>query len=104
MPGGWTTSSRRSRLPHDWAMRRAAVCTRANGQCEYIDQDTKLRCLFQGSECDHVIHGDNHDLDNLQWLCTDHHAAKSSSEGNQAKRERRQRLMRRTEKHPGILD
>ena len=104
MPGGWANSNRRARLPSDWPMRRHAVMVRANGVCEYIDEDTNLRCVFNGSECDHKIHGDNHELDNLQWLCSMHHGIKSSAEGNDAKREHRMRFTRKPEKHPGILD
>lgn len=93
----WTTSSRRSRLPKDWATRRTYVRRRANDQCELTVDG--IRCPRVGHECDHVTPGDNHDPSNLQWLCIAHHKAKTQAEA-QAARPSRQRP---AERHPGLL-
>jgi len=95
--GGWAGSTRAARLPADWSTRRMLVRVRAGGRCEVVESG--VRCHFLGAECDHVIPGDNHDLDNLQWICRPHHAAKSSREGNAAPRVRRSRP---AEPHPAL--
>lgn len=92
------TSTRRHRLPSDWKTRRAAVRARASGQCEHIESG--LRCLVLGAECDHIVPGDDHNLTNLQWLCRDHHAAKTKVENAQSRW--RYRQTRETERHPGL--
>ena len=55
-------------------------------------------------ECDHIVAGDDHDLDNLQWLSHECHKAKTEREN--AERNRRRKLMRLhpSERQPGLLD
>lgn len=98
MPGGWVRSSapRKLTLPADWPERRFKVRLRAGGRCERQDGD--VRCPAVGTDCDHIVRGNNHDLENLQWLCREHHNAKTSAEGNAA----RPRLYRDPEPHPGL--
>ena len=95
----WKGSDRRDRLPRNWHRLRAQVRARAGGICEIPG------CTRQGNQCDHTNRGDDHSLDNLQWLCEPHHRAKSSSEGGRAPRKntpRARRAARATEQHPGI--
>lgn len=83
----WHTSDRSSRLPGDWRTRRDRTRTRAHGQCEAM-LDNGTRCPAPGTECDHITRGDNHDLTNLAWLCSDHHQAKTQREAAAARRAR----------------
>ncbi len=79
----WAGSTRRRRLPPDWPAIRARIQRRAGGRCEATLSGGR-RCPLPGSQCDHVQRGDDHSDSNLQWLCTDHHATKSGSEGRAA--------------------
>lgn len=100
---GWETSNRKSRLPSDWARIRADVKARAAGRCEYVGRAG--RCVLPGTDCDHIVRGDDHSLANLQWLCKKHHAIKSSREGGSAPRKKKKRKNKlagwNKEKHPG---
>jgi 5-methylcytosine-specific restriction protein A len=74
----WSTSTRRQRLPSDWPKRRAVVKRRAQGQCQA--QVHEPDCPRIGTECDHIIAGDDHSLSNLQWLSGPCHRAKTLAE------------------------
>lgn len=95
----WHTSDRVTRLPNDWRKRRAAVRRRAGGRCEALDGNGS-RCTARGTECDHVRRGDNHNLDNLQWLCATCHARKTRAETTEARATLNRR--RPPEPHPGM--
>ena len=95
----WEGSDRASRLPANWPQLRAIVKRRAGGRCEERMRDGS-RCRDRGTECDHVVPGDDHSLDNLRWICDWHHARKSSAEGNAARR--RPTARRSPEPHPGL--
>jgi 5-methylcytosine-specific restriction protein A len=95
----WSGSTRNKRLPANWSSLRNQVAARAGGQCEALLNEG-TRCLDQGTDCDHILAGDNHDLNNLQWLCRWHHNKKSSAEGNRARR--RFTEQRPQEAHPGL--
>ena len=94
----WDTSGRRARLPDDWPHRVSAVKARDRGACQAPGPDGQP-CPIPGREVDHIIPGDNHELDNLQLLCTPHHRAKSAAEGVAARPNRR----RPAPRHPGLL-
>ena len=85
-PNRWGTSTRRQRLPPDWATRRAKVKQRAAGMCEA--QVHVPTCDGIGNECDHINNNDNHALTNLQWLSAACHKAKTLQEA-QTSRARR---------------
>lgn len=89
----WEGSTRKQRLPDDWPIRRALVSARAHGLCEAKVHHPA--CPGVGRECDHVVAGDDHSLDNLQWLSTPCHRAKTSDD--------KQRWKRQPEPHPGLL-
>lgn len=95
----WHTSDRVRRLPDNWASLRAQARKRAQGQCEA--QTHHPLCPGTGNECDHIEPGDDHRLENLQWLSTPCHKAKTQTEG--ALRARRDAQLRRRpqEPHPG---
>lgn len=96
----WSTSDRRDRLPHDWPKLRAQTRKRAGGRCEWVLPEGR-RCPTPGTDCDHVIPGDDHALTNLQWLCGPHHRVKTTQD-NQAAQALRQALRTRpTDTHPG---
>lgn len=101
MPGHWEGSNRGQRLPSNWPQLREQVRTRAGGRCEATLRDTGERCPATGTDCDHKERGDNHALDNLQWLCPWHHNRKSSREGNAAPRKPKPSHIRPAEQHPG---
>ena len=99
---GWHTSRRRDSLPPDWKQRRAKARTRAGGICEHRDKHG-TRCTRQGRDCDHIRDRNNHDLSNLQWLCTDHHKQKTQREARAAQHAKYTAAKKRTpEAHPGI--
>lgn len=81
----WEGSDRRARLPQDWSLRRARVLRRDGYRCQHKDSPFGPKCEAPADQCDHIIPGDDHSLDNLQALCRMHHAKKSSAEGNAAK-------------------
>jgi 5-methylcytosine-specific restriction protein A len=92
----WEHSTRRRRLPPDWPKRREQTKKRAGGQCEHMQHG--VRCVLPGNECDHIVAGDNHSLENLQWLCAPHHREKTQREARAAQvSEKRPR-----ERHPGL--
>lgn len=102
----WETSDRKARLPKNWpslvAFVRKRACTPAHpteGQCEWRLPSRK-RCPRAGTDCDHIVPGDNHDPSNLQWLCHDHHSKKSAGEGGQRRWAARPK-QRPIEAHPG---
>ncbi|NGO68244.1 HNH endonuclease signature motif containing protein [Streptomyces boncukensis] len=99
MSGGWAGSDRRSELPADWPQRRALVLDRDGHRCRWHEHG--VACGKHATEVDHIKPGNDHRPENLQVLCTDHHAIKSSREGNAARwAVRRQRP---AERHPGLI-
>ena len=99
----WQSSDRSSHLPDDWQLRRAFVAQRAGGQCEGVMGDG-TRCVEPGRECDHIERGDDHDVSNLQWLCSWHHKRKTQREAAAALAAERARNAPRKRKHPGLID
>ena len=102
----WQGSDRRKRLPSNWeALRRAALARcydekLGKPRCEYRFPNGG-RCPRPATDVDHVKHGDDHGLGNLQGLCADHHRRKSSREGNATQAARRESSKRPPEEHPG---
>lgn len=97
----WSTSDRRARLPADWAAIRRAVKRRANGRCEAEQHHPD--CDGIGTDADHKTAGDNHSLENLQWLSKPCHWAKTKRE-NAARNKQQAALKRRpAEQHPGRI-
>lgn len=96
----WDTSDRKAELPPDWQARRIRVLRRDGYKCQARDS-RGVKCGAPANQCDHIVHGNNHDEDNLQALCRWHHARKSSAEGNAARRPRASRN-RQSEKHPAF--
>ena len=97
----WQGSTRRSRLPDDWEARRAASSQRAGGRCEGITLAGEERwhvdeCDGVGTDCDHDVPGDDHELDNLRWLSGPCHDRKTLEEH----RRRASRARRPLEQHP----
>ena len=78
----WNTSNRKDRLPSNWSAIRKQVLARDMGRCRAHMADGRA-CPDRATEVDHIRHGDDHSLSNLQALCRWHHARKSSSEGAQ---------------------
>lgn len=91
----WQGSTRRQRLPPDWQQRRISVLERDGHRCQ-------LRypgCQGRATDVDHIQHGDNHNLDNLQAACNPCHLAKTAREAAAARpTEKRPR-----EQHPGLI-
>lgn len=92
----WQGSDRRARLPDDWPRIRFRVGERDGWRCQ---ADTPAgKCLRQANQCDHIERGDDHSEGNLQMLCEEHHATKSSSEGGRARSAARARMKKRWER------
>jgi 5-methylcytosine-specific restriction enzyme A len=92
----WQGSTRRKRLPSNWTELRKQVRERANGICQWSG------CYSKGTECDHIVPGDDHSPENLQWLCWYHHRVKTGQETG-ARNMAKPRIRRTEEKHPGLL-
>lgn len=106
MPG-WENSSRRDRLPPNWAQIREDVLAGAGFRCQQRMPDGSL-CSRIANEVDHKVRGDDHRPENLRAVCSWHHQKKSSSEGGRAnwairKSHLNRHRDRRVERHPGIL-
>ena len=100
MSGSWAGSDRRTELPPNWETEiRPAVLQRDRHRCQWLTHDT--RCGRPARQVDHIRPGSDHSLRNLRALCDDHHAAKSSAEGNAARWANR--ATRPAEQHPGLL-
>lgn len=106
--GSWSRSTRRKRLPKNWAALRREVIAR-DKVCQWRLPGGGLCGLPapQANQVDHIVAGDDHELSNLQLLCEPHHAKKSSSEGWAALAKRKRaavdRMRRREEQHPGTI-
>jgi len=95
----WTTSDRMARLPNNWADIRRQVKSRAHGLCQ-ANQHARS-CDGQGTDADHIQAGDNHHLDNLQWLSAPCHTNKTNAE-TAARNTATAALKRKPiEQHPG---
>lgn len=97
----WSTSDRRHRLPSDWPDLKARVKARARGRCEADRHDP--RCDGTGHDADHIQPGDDHTLENLQWLNTHCHRAKTARESAARNTAAAQLRKRPAESHPGRL-
>ena len=97
----WEFSNRGERLPSNWRQLRDLVRRRAGGRCEWNEQGQ--RCQEPGTDCDHITHGDDHSITNLQWLCAAHHLVKTQSEAARARARNRAKAKHPVEKHPGLM-
>lgn len=100
MTGRWSGSTRRARLPADWAARRRRILQRDGHQC--TANELGQRCTQPATDVDHIQPGDNHDEHNLQSLCAWHHTRKTAAEVAAANA-RRPTTRRPAERHPGHL-
>jgi len=98
----WNSSNRGSRLPDDWPERRAKVRGRAHGLCQAKQHVPE--CDGIGTDCDHIIAGDDHSLDNLQWLSHPCHKAKTERENAERNAKRKRMRKHPEERFPGLLD
>jgi len=101
MGDGWKNSNRVNELPSNWKQLRQVVLLRDGYQCTHVDD--YVRCAQRATDVDHIVHGNNHSLNNLRSLCNWHHARKSSAEGNQSPNRRRESIRRPKPAHPGLL-
>ena len=97
----WSTSDRRYRLPSNWTALKTHVKHRAGGKCEASHHDP--RCDGTGHDADHIILGDDHSLENLQWLNVYCHRAKTARESAARNRANAALRKRPAEPHPGRL-
>jgi 5-methylcytosine-specific restriction endonuclease McrA len=102
MPGNWEGSDRKSQLPNDWPAIVAAVKKRDEHRCRWILPSGK-RCPRPGRDVDHIKDRHDHSMGNLQLLCEEHHAKKSSREGNTERRRKKQVRLRDPGRHPGTI-
>lgn len=97
----WYTSDRHARLPRDWARVRAAVRERAHGRCQA--EIHSILCDGIGTDCDHIIPGDDDSLDNLQWLNHNCHKLKTAHESARRNTVRARERRHPREANPGII-
>jgi 5-methylcytosine-specific restriction protein A len=96
MASRWDTSNRKATLPPDWPTIRARILDRDGHACTI--------CGAPANQVDHIragTFGGTDEPENLASLCAQHHAWKSSIEGQMAMRQARQRTLRAVPKHPG---
>jgi 5-methylcytosine-specific restriction endonuclease McrA len=74
----WAGSTRRQRLPKNWARIRKRILRR-DPVCSICGESPS-------TEIDHLRPGDDHGDSNLQGLCSPCHASKSGREGREAQR------------------
>lgn len=101
----WNTSTRRERLPTDWASIRRRIASRDHRQCQVFVAPNR-KCLAPYDSIDHIKAGDDHSDRNLRAICDEHHKVKSSSEGGVASAQKKRRVnqkFRHSEGHPGLL-
>lgn len=98
----WDTD-RSQRLPDNWETIRQHVKARAHGRCQ-ARLHNGTQCTAKGTDCDHIQHGDNHNLDNLQWLCRWHHKQKTRQEAQQELAIMQRKNKPRKPQHPGLTD
>lgn len=99
----WEGSTRRARLPKDWARIRARVLRRDKHACTSTFSDGRV-CGLPATQVDHIEPGDDHSMANLRSLCTWCHTRKSSSEGGTAAALTRVRTDRPKPTHPALED
>lgn len=97
----WHTSDRRGRLPANWEAVRRQVAERAHYECQA--KVHAVGCNGVGTDCDHIVPGDNHSLDNLQWLSAECHKAKTARESAERNTRRKQMRLHPSETHPGLI-
>lgn len=90
----WNTK-RAERLPSNWHSVRSRVLSRDGYVCQICHRSV-------ATEVDHIVHGDNHDLSNLQGVCSACHRRKTQAEAAEAQRRRLARRYRPVERHPGV--
>ncbi len=100
MTGRWVSSTRKARLPRNWAQLVAATRARAGGRCEAAEHVSD--CTGIGTDCDHISRGDDHRMTNLQWLSRPCHDAKTHREALEAIRARTALARHPRERHPGL--
>jgi hypothetical protein len=98
--GRWASSDRRAELPLDWAQRRLLRKAIAGGRCEWRYPNGG-RCRAPGTDADHWERPDAHDVEDLRWLCADHHRWKTQREALKARLAIKASVKRRQERHPG---
>lgn len=98
---GWEGSDRKSRLPGDWAKRRAKQLAKDGHRCTWR-LPSGARCPRPATDVDHIDEKTD-DHDRLQSLCATHHATKTALAAARFKREHRQKRFRPAEDHPGTL-
>ncbi|MBH5296526.1 HNH endonuclease [Corynebacterium ulcerans] len=92
----WSTD-RKSRLPKNWLALRHRILTRDNYRCQ-LRYDG---CKGFATDVDHIHRGDNHADSNLQSACSACHLKKTHAEALAARRLKKARRFRPTERHPG---
>ncbi|WP_084457690.1 HNH endonuclease [Nocardia caishijiensis] len=97
MPSNWENSTRKDRLPPDWARRRSQALRRDGRRCQIRDPE----CSDTATEVDHVIQGDDHSLPNLRAVCTGCHRRKTSRDGVARRQALRAARLRPRDRHPG---
>jgi 5-methylcytosine-specific restriction protein A len=102
----WDGSSRRARLPANWAALRGQVLERDGYQCTRL-LPNGTRCPNRATDVDHENPmTDDHSPERLHSLCSQDHREKSSREGGQAMGAIRKRMAaarwRPKEVHPGL--
>jgi 5-methylcytosine-specific restriction endonuclease McrA len=100
----WQGSTRKARLPSDWARLRERVLIRDGYRCQAII-DGQRHGVY-GNQVDHIDRTGPDEEWNLQTLCRPCHDAKSSREGglasSAARRARGWLRARPPEPHPGL--
>jgi 5-methylcytosine-specific restriction protein A len=100
---GWEGSDRRARLPANWPRLRAKRLEIDGHRCTWRLPSGK-RCPRAATEVDHkVAMSDDHRIQALQSLCSDHHAKKTVQDARKGKAAKKASRRRPPEDPPGRL-
>lgn len=103
---GWENSTRKLRLPANWASLRRQRLEIDGHRCTWL-LPSGSRCPEKATDIDHIVPmTDDNRIEALRSLCSGHHARKSAHEGGMAwgamRRQIAAKRFRPQPAHPGL--
>lgn len=99
----WSSSDRKSELPHDWDTVRKRVLDRDGHRCQWPRAGRRDGiCGAPATDVDHRVHRDDHRDESLWALCRWHHNRKTQDESTAGKQALAAKLRHPVDRHPGL--